>query len=80
MKHYQHLGNEERFYIWHARREGNTQQQIAAALDRHPSTVSRETQTEYLSAVSCVYLSLGQADRDAPKTRPESTEGSQAHR
>jgi len=25
MKHYQHLGNEERFYIWQARREGNTQ-------------------------------------------------------
>jgi len=42
MKHYQHLGNEERFYIWQALREGNTQQQIAEALGRHPSTVSRE--------------------------------------
>ena len=42
MKHYQHLGNEERFYIWQALREGNTQQQIAEALGRPPSTVSRE--------------------------------------
>jgi IS30 family transposase len=44
MKHYQHLGNEERFYIWHALREGNTQQQIAEAIGRHPATVSRELQ------------------------------------
>jgi len=42
MKHYQHLGTEERFYIWQALREGNTQQQIAEALGRHPATVSRE--------------------------------------
>jgi len=42
MKHYKHLGNEERFYIWQALREGNTQQQIAETLGRHPSTVSRE--------------------------------------
>jgi len=42
MKHYQHLCNEERFYIWHALREGNTQQQIAKVLGRHPSTLSRE--------------------------------------
>ena len=42
MKDYQHLGNEERFYIWHARREGNTRQQIAEALGRAPSTISRE--------------------------------------
>ncbi len=42
MKHYQHLGTEERFYIWQALREGKTQQQIAEALGRHPSTVSRE--------------------------------------
>jgi len=42
MKHSQHLCKEERFYIWQAMREGNTQKQIAAALGRHPSTVSRE--------------------------------------
>jgi len=42
MKHYQHLNNEERFYIWQARREGNTQEQIAEALGRAPSTISRE--------------------------------------
>jgi len=79
MKHYQHLGTEERFYIWQALREGNTQQQIAEALGRHPSNSQSRTQTEYLSAVSCVYLSLGQADRETSKTRCESTEVSQAH-
>ena len=42
MKHYQQLRNEERFYIWQARREGNTQQHIADALGRHPSTIGRE--------------------------------------
>ncbi len=42
MKDYKHLGNEERFYIWQARREGNTQEQIAEALGRAPSTISRE--------------------------------------
>lgn len=42
MKYYQHLCKEERYYIWQAMREGKTQKQIAAALHRHPSTVSRE--------------------------------------
>ena len=42
MKHYQHVCNEERFYIWQALREGKTQRQIAEALGRHPSTLSRE--------------------------------------
>ena len=42
MKLYRHLGNEERFYIWQARREGNTQQHIAETLGRHPSTICRE--------------------------------------
>jgi IS30 family transposase len=42
MKHYQHLCNEERFYIWQALREGNTQKQIAEVLGLHPSTLSRE--------------------------------------
>ena len=42
MKHYYHLGNEERFYIWQAQREGKTQQAIANALGRHPSTICRE--------------------------------------
>ena len=42
MKHYHHLCNEERFYIWQARREGHTQKQIAETLGRHPSTLSRE--------------------------------------
>lgn len=42
MKYYQHLCKEERYYIWQAMREGKTQKQIAEALHRHPSTVSRE--------------------------------------
>ena len=42
MRHYQHLVKEERFYIWQALREGKTQREIAEALGRHPSTISRE--------------------------------------
>lgn len=42
MKPYQQLRKEERFYIWQARREGSTQQRIAKALGRHPSTICRE--------------------------------------
>jgi len=42
MKHYHHLCNEERFYIWQARRERETQKQIADALGRHPSMLCRE--------------------------------------
>ena len=42
MKSYQQLRKEERFYIWQALREGNTQQHIAKALGRHPSTICRE--------------------------------------
>ena len=39
---YQHVSDKERFYIWQARREGRTQQHIAEALGRHPSTICRE--------------------------------------
>jgi len=42
MKTYQHLGNEERFYIHQAVREGKNQKEIAEQLDRSPSTISRE--------------------------------------
>ena len=42
MKSYQHVCDQERFYIWQARREGSTQAHIAKALDRHPSTICRE--------------------------------------
>ena len=42
MKRYHHLVNEERFYIWQARRAGNTQAHIAQVLGRHPSTICRE--------------------------------------
>ncbi len=42
MLSYQHLDDKERFYIWQARRTGATQAQIAKALGRHPSTISRE--------------------------------------
>jgi len=42
MKSYSHLGKEERFDIWQARREGNTQKHIAKVLGRHPSTICRE--------------------------------------
>ncbi len=42
MKHYHHLRQEERFFIWQALRDGKTQKQIAEALGRHPSTLCRE--------------------------------------
>ena len=42
MKTYQHLGNEERFFIHHAVREGKKQVEIAEKLGRGPSTISRE--------------------------------------
>ena len=42
MPHYQHLSNEERFYIWNALREGVSQNKVAETLDRHPSTICRE--------------------------------------
>jgi IS30 family transposase len=42
MTHYQHLSNEERFYIHQAVREGKHNVEIAHALGRHPSTISRE--------------------------------------
>ena len=42
MKQYQHLNKEERFYIWNALRTGSSQQEVALALHRNPSTISRE--------------------------------------
>jgi len=42
LKIYQHLSNEERFYIHQAIREGKTKKEIAYRLGRHPSTISRE--------------------------------------
>ena len=42
MTQYQHITNEEKFYIWNASREGVSQRQIAETLERHPSTISRE--------------------------------------
>ena len=42
MPQYQHLTNEERFYIWNALREGDSQKHVAETLGRHPSTISRE--------------------------------------
>ncbi len=42
MPQYQHLSNEERFYIWNALREGCSQQHVAKTLNRSPSTISRE--------------------------------------
>jgi IS30 family transposase len=42
MPSYQHVCDEERFYIWQARREGITQAHIAKVLGRHPSTIGRE--------------------------------------
>ena len=44
MKTYQHLSNEERFYIHQAVREGKNQKEIAEQLDRSPSTICREMQ------------------------------------
>ncbi len=42
MPSYQHVCDQERFYIWQARREGLTQAHIAKVLGRHPSTICRE--------------------------------------
>ncbi len=42
MTHYHHVCTEERFYIWQAHREGNTQTYIAQMLGRPPSTICRE--------------------------------------
>jgi len=42
MKQYQHLSNEERFYIHQAVREGKCNVDIARALGRDPATISRE--------------------------------------
>ena len=42
MTHYQHLSQEERFYIHQAVREGKRNVEIAHALGRHPATISRE--------------------------------------
>jgi len=42
MKHYQHLNQEERFYIWNALRTGSTQKEVALVLKRSPSTICRE--------------------------------------
>jgi len=42
MRTYQHLSNEERYYIHQAVREGKLKQEIAERLNRHPSTISRE--------------------------------------
>lgn len=42
VKQYKQLCTEERFYIWQALREGKSPAQVAIALDRDPSTISRE--------------------------------------
>ena len=42
MKHYQHLNKGKRFYIWNALRTGSSQKDVAAVLNRNPSTISRE--------------------------------------
>jgi IS30 family transposase len=42
MRHHQQLNEDERFYIWNALRSGQTQQEVAKVLGRHPSTISRE--------------------------------------
>ena len=42
MKHYQHLNEEERFYIWNALRTDSSQVDVAQPLNRGPSTICRE--------------------------------------
>jgi IS30 family transposase len=42
MKHYQHVSNEERFYIHQAVRDGKRNVDSARALGRHASTIRRE--------------------------------------
>ena len=42
MRHYQQLNQDERFYIWNALRSGQTQQEVAEVLGRHPSTIGRK--------------------------------------
>ena len=42
MKGYKHVSNEERYFIYISLKEGKKQVEIASALNRHPSTISRE--------------------------------------
>ena len=48
MKHYQHVTDEERFYIWNASREGVSQKKIAETLGvsvrPSPSTKANESE------------------------------------
>jgi len=56
MKHYQHLNQEERFYIWNALRTGSTQKEVALTLKRSPSTICREIKrNKYKSAKIYTY-------------------------
>ena len=41
MKGYKHVSDEERYFIYISLKEGRKQVEIARALDRHPSTISR---------------------------------------
>ncbi|MGA0351093.1 MAG: IS30 family transposase [bacterium] len=42
MKGYKHISDEERYFIYISLKEGKKQVEIAKALERHPSTISRE--------------------------------------
>ena len=56
MTQYQHLSNEERFYIWNALRTGHSQSEVAKHLDRHPATIGREiTRNKYPQAKIYTY-------------------------
>jgi IS30 family transposase len=56
MTQYQHLNNEERFYIWNALRTGHTQAEVARHLNRNPATIGREiTRNKYPQAKIYTY-------------------------
>ncbi len=72
MKHYQHISKEERFYIDQALQDGKTQREIAIALQRDPSTISRELKRNksrckggyhYSHAIMTVFLRKRQSNR-----------------
>jgi hypothetical protein len=59
MRHYKQLNQDERFYIWNALRAGQTQQEVAEVLGRHPSTIGREIKREGVMKGSSLFLTTG---------------------
>ena len=59
MRIYQHLSNEERFYIHQAVREGKTQKEIAYRLGLSPLNDIKKTSPQYVAKCLFIYVLLG---------------------